>query len=462
MRKGMTVSENKHMLREDKTKVVKKYGKLFIALIACIIIGTVSMIGVYSIPTNRLFSHAKSNAEMFEVSFATSWAPGLPSATLSYPTDAIMINNAIYQDSEGAVYNSMMNPRYEDGAGYPTNSLYKVLQYKKNTSIKPRMKAITPADSFKDEKNTTHEIETMYYPRYWHGYLVVLKPMLLFLDVSEIKMLMMIIQVLLLALTVYLINKRIGLGVAVAFLTTYIVLNPVTIALNFQNNTCYILSLICMVFVLLFNDSLRERNNYELFFMIWGCTTTFFDFLTYPLVVLGFSLCLVVLLNSFDKKHNIVDMIKISIAWSVGYVGMWIGKMIVSALLAERNLLKTSIDSVLFRMGVNNLGHKQLETPFLQTLKYNLTPLCNWSSLFLLFIVFSIFVVLKKKGYRKELVNGKLYCLLLLSLYPIIWYLGTTNHSTIHYYMTYRELSISWFCLTTILLHNQRRNAPSD
>lgn len=439
--------------------MIKKFCKLIVILVASVVIANCLMIIVYSIPTGRVFSHAKSSADLFGVAYIDTWAPGIPSATLSYPTDAVMINNAIYQDNNSIVFNAMMNPRYEDGAGSVVNSLSKVFTYDSQKSIKPKMAVVSPEDSARDDNNTTHELETMYYPRYWHGYLLFLKPMLLVLDVSEIKLLMMTAQVFLAAIAIFLINKKIGAGVAFALLTTLVILNPVTVALTFQENTIYVLSLISMILILLFNDRLIRKDNYSVYFIIWGSTTCFFDFLTYPLVTLGLPLCLVVLLNHNSFRTSFLNIIESSAAWSIGYVGLWLGKFISCTILTDYNLLEYGAKSVLFRMGLDNLGNDQFEMTFMEAFKMNILPLYNWISLLIILIVIAACIVLYKYGYRREPDKGRLACLLLLSLYPVVWYAGTKNHSYIHYYMTYRELAITWFCFASIALYKwEKRN----
>lgn len=441
--------------------MAKSICKLIVTLVVSILIANVLMISVYGIPTDRMFSHAKANADLFGNSYIDTWAPGIPSATLSYSTDAIMINNAIYQDNKSSVYNAMMNPRYEDGTGNVANSLFQVLNYDKLQDIKPQRAVMTPVDSFRDDDNTAHELETMYYPRYWHGYLLFLKPMLLVLDVSEIKLLMMAVQILLAAITLFLINRKIGTGVAFAFLTSLIVLNPVTAALTFQENTIYILTLICAFLILMFNDRLIRKDNYCVYFIIWGSVTCFFDFLTYPLVTLGIPLCIVVLLNHNSFRTSFLNIIKCSAAWSIGYVGLWLGKFVSCTIVTDYNLLVNSAKSVLFRMGVDNLGNDQLDTTFLTALKINIFPIINWISLLIILIVIVACIVLYKYGYRREPDKGRFACLLLLSLYPIVWYAGTKNHAYIHYYMTYRELAITWFCIASIALYKWEKTALS-
>lgn len=449
------------MKSQALVKKEKNACKLIIILIVSIVVANLLMVLVYSLPTDRMFSHAKASSELFSSDYIDMWAPGIPSTTLSYPTDAIMINNAIYSDKKGIVYNSMMNPRYEDGAGSVVNSLSKVLSYEKVEDIKPKMSVVTPLDSARDDNNPTHEIETMYYPKYWHGYLLFLKPMLLLMDISEIKIFMMTIQILLAAATIFLIGKKIGRAVSLGFLSTLIILNPVTVALTFQENTIYVLSLISMILVLVFNDKLREKDNYGLFFMIWGCTTCFLDFLTYPLVTLGFSLCIVILLNQYEFKESVINIMKCSMGWSVGYVGLWVGKFVSCTLLTDFDLISYSMKAIMFRMGIDNLGSEDFDISAFDAIKSNILPMCNWINLFIVITIAAFCLALFKCGYRKRLEKAKLYSLLLLSVYPIIWYVGTKNHSYIHYYMTYRELAITWFCMMSITLYKWEKEPES-
>ena len=41
--------------------------------------------------------------------------------------------------------------------------------------------------------------------------------------------------------------------------------------------------------------------------------------------------------------------------------------------------------------------------------------------------------------------------LLFISLYPFVWYAVIRNHSMVHFWMTHRNLAVTFFCLTSMV-----------
>ena len=434
---------------------------LIAVLIVMVIVFLTQMLIVYSIPTERMFSNAKQSKEVFSANCFTAWTPYIDSAKASYSTDAIMISCAIYSNKENrTVYNALMNPRYENGRGIPEQSLIEVLEYNRGCDILLNRSAMTKADSFKDEKNTTGELETMYYPRYWHGYLVLIKPLLLFFNISEIKMLSLMIFCILTAITLLLIAQKIGKGAAFSFLTMVIILNPITIVLNIAETTVYVLLLVVCDCLLARSDIFIERKNASILFIIIGGTTCFLDFLTYPLVTLGIPLALLVLIYYEDVKIISV-LFRNSFAWGFGYAGSWLGKFGVCTILTDYDAFSYGIKSVVFRLGTGATSHSY-GTSIYTSLISNVRVLMNWQSFAIILIVFSIIIVMLVKGYQKIICKKLMIALFIISLMPFIWYILLSNHSTIHYYFTYRELAITWFCVVTILLDGWKARTSND
>ena len=72
-----------------------------------------------------------------------------------------------------------------------------------------------------------------------------------------------------------------------------------------------------------------------------GIVVSYFDFLTYPLVTLGVPLCLLLILQA-DKityLQKIKNIISLSIAWVIGYLGMWAMKWMIGSIATHKNIL---------------------------------------------------------------------------------------------------------------------------
>lgn len=114
--------------------------------------------------------------------------------------------------------------------------------------LAPRRRLLGNEDDRQLIANYTCEDETQvqycYYPRYWHGYLTVLKPLLLFFSTEDLHLIYFFVQsCLLLSLTAALIKKN-QLPLAVCFGIGVLLLNPMVTALNFQNASIYLILLL--------------------------------------------------------------------------------------------------------------------------------------------------------------------------------------------------------------------------
>ena len=73
-------------------------------------------------------------------------------------------------------------------------------------------------------------------------------------------------------------------------------------------------------------------TEYPEFFLIVGILTSYFDFLTYPVVTLGIPLCCYFLLESDRLWNNIKRLTGFSVSWAIGYAGMCAAKWVIADL----------------------------------------------------------------------------------------------------------------------------------
>ena len=55
------------------------------------------------------------------------------------------------------------------------------------------------------------------------------------------------------------------------------------------------------------------------------------------------------------------------------------------------------------------------------------------------------------RGFRFRFSGAVCVPLLFISLYPFVWYAVIRNHSMVHYWMTHRNLAVTFFCLTCMV-----------
>lgn len=398
---------------------------LFI-LMSGIVIGTILLIGVFKIPTDRIYRNVKDSAYIFDWEGTYPVIDGMSSKVLDNYTDALMLGEAVY-NKEGAtavekamaVYHAEMNDFSPDRS----------LSIYMNNGVK--------------NKETS-------YKRYWHGFLVILKPLLLctnYLGIRGLNRVLQFAMTLLICICLY--KKRIKRAI-IPFLLSYLFLRPNVIGLSLQYSTVYYITTIAILIILLGRKKIEELNYYPIIFLVIGMSTSYFDFLTYPLVTLGVPLTLVIL---YQNKNSVIDAVKkivgYSIIWGIGYIGMWSGKWLIGSMLLKENLFTDAIHSIKFRSASYI---EEVDLTYFEIIKGNvrvgaegiLIP-CGILAIILLTVV----LYRNRKDLKRVFLESIPYIVIMLM--PFCWYMIAANHSFIHSYFTYRELVIAVFAFWCML-----------
>ena len=401
-------------------------------LCASIVLGTIAMIGVYFLPTAPMFHHVERSIEIFETEGTHyGWANGKHSSDIDNFTNALMLQNAIFSGSGNAAYDAMLNQRF---AYLDTE----------------------PAEALVKEVHGEAPLSVATYAHYWHGYLVILKPLLCLMDVSYLRILNLMVQVLLSAWLIRKLGQEFGSGAGTAYLLMYLFLNPVSLAMSFQFSTMFYIMSVMTVCMLRKFDDWDEKRRYMQMFLVAGVWTAFFDFLTYPFVSLGIPL--VVFLMMRQKRGGLQTMseggellLSTGVSWGIGYGGMFLGKWLVGWLLTGVNVPAEAMHQAAYRMssqsGLDG-GGTSFHAPAVW-FKNFIIPLHEPVGLCLLLVF--LFLAWKTYHHRKEIVlaERKVLCKLLgiVACYPFLWYAVLTNHSYMHDWFTYRELAITVFAV---------------
>ena len=378
-------------------------------LLLSVIVGTILMIAVYCLPVLRIRENVRNSLGIYQLeNDYYRWAPDYESSQLDNFTDALMINNAIFLGRDSIVYDAMTNPyiTYDDLA----------------TQTECMIRAA-------GQDNLEGMITD--YARYWHGYLVWLKPLLMIFTMSDIRIINMCFQLILLISVVLELHRVGGIQKMIPFILAILSLNPISVALCMQYSSVYCIMLLSVYIMLKFR--IYTSKGYWKLFLWIGIATAFFDFLTYPIVGLGITLGLYLALQTESCKNQIKNLIKASFSWGIGYGGMWFGKWVVASVLAGYNVVAEGLANVRVRVSGN----------VRESIVNNVKQLCNVPTLLLLIILMvAVIVIILARKYQFSFRKTHFTVMVIISLYPFIWYSIIRNHSTIHAWMTYRNLSI--------------------
>lgn len=290
------------------------------------------------------------------------------------------------------------------------------------------------------------------YGRYWHGYLVPLKLLLLFFDYSDIRILNFFLQNFLL----YMVSRgfyrnRLERYIP-AFLAAVFVVNPLTAALSLQFSTVYYIMLVSAIYILWLSrkGKLTEEKTGNASLCL-GIATAYFDFLTYPPVPLGVLLILYFLLEKRDGNGICIKIIlKMGALWAFGYFGMWGGKWLAGSVLSGRNMFVNAWSNVLRRTSIQSASPGE-SGRFLAIYK-NISVFMKWPFLLAFLLIAGYYMVKFRKLTLERLrcQKASIVFLLMTAFIPVGWMFIMADHTAEHYWFTHKLFSVSVFALLSL------------
>lgn len=272
-----------------------------------------------------------------------------------------------------------------------------------------------------------------YYGRYWHGYRGVVRPLLHIFDLRGIRAVSYLFSFFLFGLAVFLLIKRIGKVTAAIFAVSFLLTGFWAVPDTLQFSTVYILTMLAVVFCLL-PDKKRFTGRFccGLFFVIGG-VTVFFDFLTTPIMTLGFPLVIVFLRREGGPDYRILTLCVIS--WGLGYGGLWATKWLLASLLTNQDIIRDALGAASQRASAALPDVEGGRTAF-QSKTFMACVAAG--------VCFIVACGLLAKG-KKSAKAKATFPIALTALLPVCWLVLLPNHSVVHFWFVWRVLSVSIF-----------------
>ncbi len=410
------------MENTDKRKWWQSLIKVCWIFVLGIFMATILMSLVYSLPTSSMkvniensYKILSEEGEYHNVNSSFYKHTG----QLDNFTDALMLNQAYYNNVDlSAIEKAMLNQQN----GWGIEGLFSLIS------------------------GNTNEVNS--YARYWHGYLVFLKPMLFVMGISGIRIFNLILQTLLIVSICVLMWKSCK-RLIIPYISSLLFISPFVISQSLQFSSIFYIMNIAMLLILLLNKRLDKSNSFIYFFLILGMVTSFIDLLTYPMAAFLMPLILVMYLRRNKEenlKQKLLFMLKVTGCFFGGYVFFWASKWLVSSLILNQNMFTEAFKQIAIRTNgeVADVSSVAVHFSFIKNLKYlfnikNLViGLCALCAAIVLLVV-----------YRKKLKysNKNFVPYLILAFVPVVWFLISSNHSYIHAFFTSKTYVASIFAI---------------
>ena len=399
--------------------------KIIITFLGLVILGYLALVIVYLLPTSAIQKNVAEAANIIQMEKShPELVYGHQDTMLDNLTDSIMMGTARYETKENVFLEALLSNR--------------------ETSNLMMDSEVIAAEASNVEFDST----VSSYGRYWHGYLLYLKPLLLLLNYGQIRYFIAFFQMTLFVAVLYLMVKKNKEHHIIPFIVAYLFLNPAALSLSLQYFPVSVITMIQFILLLAYEESYKNNNKKWFYhFFIVGCLVAYFDFLTFPLLSLGMPLCFLIAENRKTLKENMISFVGSCMAWGFGYAAMWGSKWVLGSLITKENIIADAVGNVLLRVGATESESK---VSALEVILKNIgaNKLCL---LITVVIAVGIFVcgILKKR--RIDLKNVNIV-MILCAILPLMWYLVVSNHSYIHYWFTHRILAISIYAMLLVVM----------
>lgn len=397
-----------------------------ILVITGVMAGWMLLMAVYLLPVGRMQDNLSGSVGILEAEREYHRViPGYVGTQLDNYTDAWMMGNAAY-DSPLPVWKRALACASADYGEGPLDGLVRYLDT--------------------GEEGTYREIE---YTRYWHGYLVVLKPFFLFFDYADLRAVNVALELLLVIAVFSAFWDKGYRGEAWGYIIAVLFMVPVVIPLSIQFSVVFYLVNAAVLILLKKYDRIADGNRLPVYFQLIGMAVSYFDFLTYPVASLGVPLTCVLLLgadSSFRARAR--KIVCLSISWGFGYGAMWAGKWILSTLVLGDDVIADALSQILMRASHVADGEKiTMADTWLRNVEF------YFKKPYLALVV--ICVAAAMAGFyknRRRLLSAARDCLpfALVALMPFAWYAFAGQHSYEHHWFTFRGLMASVFACMCI------------
>lgn len=360
-------------------------------------------------------------------------------------SDSLMINTAYSIDTSTPLYSVLVaRKNYIPNV---TNEVFKdsVGELKSSSKFEEHDEVGELNDLVNNINNESFE-----YARYWHGYLIFLRPLLSTFNLLQIRLILRMLLILVVIVLIFFLYKKVDAITSIIYIMSLISVEYFYLYYSLHGIFNFIIALFFSIFILVKYD--RVKSIGIVFFAI-GMITNFFDLLTCPIISLCMPLLTYLLLEYKYKRYNYKSIIKIFLLWIIGYSLTWFTKWILVDLIYNRGLICISIKQVLYRTIPSKKTYSVLNV-LLYNFRYE--EIYIYVTIFINLLLQYISINIHKKKFNFNVKKLEIIKIILVDLFiamvPIIVFILLQDHSIKHNFFTYRDLLITNLAINIIII----------
>ena len=286
-------------------------------------------------------------------------------------------------------------------------------------------------------------LEPFSYARYWHGYLIWLRPLLLLMPYTGVRIVQYIVLFALLAVVLVQLRRRCGLRAAVWFAVSQLLVTAFWAPHQVQFFTCFAVAYAGCVWVL---AKPRRSDDVCLALLVLGVVTSFCDLLVTPVLTLGLPLVCWLLepqqrLRAGTRQCGIV--VGGSLTWGVGYLLCWASKWVLAGLVTGQNVIADALHQVGVRTAADSWHGMELTWRNISIFLYDTLNSHHlfWPALEVLAVLIALFIL----SIRSKTALVRALPLALTTCMTPAWFVLLRTHSIQHGWFTWRALGLTVF-----------------
>ncbi len=295
------------------------------------------------------------------------------------------------------------------------------------------------------------------YSYYWHGYVILLRPLFLLFDLTEIRELNSFCQIAIVFILSWMVGRIKGFRYVLLLVSSYLLLMPSALACSFQFSWVFYIAYIGSILLLWKQSFFVKGIRYLYFFLVIGMLTSYFDLLTYPLVTWGVPLMwmLIVDEDSHQEWNYLKKVIFSGISWIVGYGLFWTMKWVLATWVLGEDIIQLAWDEVFVRTGNGEelyMFYDRMEAVYRNWRHY------GEKGFLIVLVIWFVWWIYRTLRQGQMQVIRKRYAFFLVGLSSLVWYLVLGNHTLIHHFFTYRIFAVSVMAFLALILESSQSN----
>ena len=282
------------------------------------------------------------------------------------------------------------------------------------------------------------------YARYWHGYLVWLRPLLLITDARGVFAVVAAVFWLLVAGLAWAMWRRKLKVELAALVITALPFTPWIIPQCLIFSLSWIIALIACIVILAIPAATSTPLRAAALMTATGCAVAFSELLATPLV--AFTLPMIMLGLARPQYRSCRKVAALAAVWIVAYGLMWMAKWVFTAAATDYNIFADVWISAMRRTGgVNEL---QGTLAGLSRAASQYAPMLIGAAVLVIALVGAVVA-----RHRRDAALRSGAWLLCVAAAQLVWMAALFNHTVLHYWFTYRALAPVTFALALYFLH---------